>query len=102
MVVEKTFGPDHPDVAAILNNLAELYGAQSRYAEAEPLFRRALTIREKALGPDHPKVATLLESYAAMLAKMDRTAEAETLEARAKAIRAKREQEKLATKTGAP
>ena len=40
-----------------LNNLAHLYRAQGRYADAEPLYKRALAIREKALGPDHPDVA---------------------------------------------
>ena len=41
-----------------LNNLAALYDNQGRYAEAEPLYKRALAIQEKALGPDHPDVAT--------------------------------------------
>ena len=58
---EKALGPDHPDVAQSLNNLAELYQAQGRYAEAEPLYKRALAIREKALGPDHPDVATVAQ-----------------------------------------
>ena len=58
---EKALGPDHPDVARSLNNLAELYENQGRYAEAEPLYKRALAIREKALGPDHPDVATVAE-----------------------------------------
>ena len=40
-------GPDHPDVAASLNNLAELYRAQGKYADAEPLYQRALVIRAK-------------------------------------------------------
>ena len=44
-----------------LNNLAELYRAQGRYADAEPLYKRSLAIREKALGPDHPDVATVAE-----------------------------------------
>ncbi len=51
---EKALGPDHPDTAVSLNNLALLYGNQGRYAEAEPLYQRSLAIREKALGPDHP------------------------------------------------
>jgi tetratricopeptide (TPR) repeat protein len=75
-------------VAVSLNNLAKLYYAQGQYAQAEPLYRRALAIREKALGPEHPSVATTLANYAALLRKLDRTAEAETKEARAKAIRA--------------
>src|SRR5262245_24479661 len=49
---EKALGPEHPDVGASLNNLAELYRVQGRYAEAEPLQRRSLAIREKALGPE--------------------------------------------------
>ncbi len=40
----------NPNVAASLNNLAKLYQAQGAYAEAEPLHKRALAIREKALG----------------------------------------------------
>ena len=39
-----------PTLPPNLSNLALLYLAQGRYAEAEPLFRRALEIREKALG----------------------------------------------------
>ncbi len=79
----------HPDVANSLNNLAELYRAQGRYAKAEPLHKRALAIREKALGPEHPNVAQSLENYAAVLRKTGRTTEAVKLEARANAIRAK-------------
>ena len=41
-------------MSAPLNNLAGLYLSQGRYAEAEPLYKRALAITEKALGPDHP------------------------------------------------
>ena len=33
-----------PDVAISLNNLAELYRTQGRYAEAEPLYQRSLAI----------------------------------------------------------
>ena len=53
-ISENALGPDHPDVAITLNNLAGLYKAQRKYDEAEPLCRRALEIKEKALGPDHP------------------------------------------------
>jgi tetratricopeptide (TPR) repeat protein len=41
---EKSYGPDHPDVATDLNNLAELLRATNRLAEAEPMYRRALEI----------------------------------------------------------
>ena len=36
---EKSFGPDHPNVAIGLNNLALLFRDTNRLAEAEPLYR---------------------------------------------------------------
>ncbi len=76
-----------------LNNLANLYQAQGHYAEAEPLYQRALAIWEKTLGPDHPDVATSLENYAALLRETGRGEEAKEMEVRAKAIRAKHAQD---------
>ena len=78
----------HSDVAESLKDLAGLYHAQGKYALAEPLYQRALAMREKALGPEHPDVAQSLENYAALLRKTYRDAEAARLETRAKAIRA--------------
>jgi tetratricopeptide (TPR) repeat protein len=52
---EKALGPDHPDTAQSLNNLAALYYSQGNYAKAEPILIRALAIREKVLGPNHPE-----------------------------------------------
>ncbi len=50
---EKALGPEHPDVAHSLNNLAILYHLKGDYAKAEPLYQRSLAIMEKALGPEH-------------------------------------------------
>lgn len=55
VIDEKALGPDHPDVATSLDNLAVLYCVQGQYALAQPLHKRALAIREKVLGPDHRK-----------------------------------------------
>ena len=71
----KTFGTEDVRLATTLNSLAMLYHAQGKYAEAEPLYLRALAIMEKALGPDHPNVATTLETYAALLRTMRRDSE---------------------------
>jgi tetratricopeptide (TPR) repeat protein len=87
------FGEQDPRFAASLNNLAELYRVQAKYAQAEPLYQRALAILEKALGPEHPNVAAVLENYAALLHKLNQDAEADKMEARAQAIRAKHAQE---------
>jgi tetratricopeptide (TPR) repeat protein len=76
-------------IATELNNSAETYVNQGKYADAGLLIKRALVIREKALGPDHPKVALSLESYAALLRKTGDAAKAEELAARATAIRTK-------------
>ena len=86
---EKALGPDHPDVAVSLNNLAELYRAQGRYAEGEPLHKRALTIREKALGPNHPDVALSLNNLAGINHAQGRYSDEEPLLKRALAIREK-------------
>jgi hypothetical protein len=49
--------------ARALNQQAIVLDEQGRYAEAEPIFARALAIREKALGPDHPDVAESLNNF---------------------------------------
>ena len=43
----KRFGSQDPRLATSLNNLAELYRVQGRYAEAEKLEARAKIIRAK-------------------------------------------------------
>ena len=88
----ETIGPEDPRLAFSLNNLANLYNDQGKYAEAEPLYQRALVIREKALGPGHSAVATSLENYADLLREMGRDDEAAEMETRAQAIRAKNAQ----------
>ena len=73
--------------------MAELYLGQGKYAEAEPLYQRALKIDEKALGPEHPNVATIASGLAVTLRKLGRDAEAKAYEDKAAAIRAKINQE---------
>jgi tetratricopeptide (TPR) repeat protein len=80
---EQAYGPDHPDVAYPLHNLALLYRDQGKYAEAEPLYQRALHIWEQALGPEHPQVAYPLYNLAALYAEQAKYAEAEPLYQRA-------------------
>ena len=86
---EKALGPEHPSVGSSLNNLAELYRSQGRYAEAEPLYQRALVAHEKALGHAHPDVGTSLNDPAALYQAQGRTAEAEPLMKRVLDIREK-------------
>jgi hypothetical protein len=76
-------------VGTSLNNLAGLYLAQRRLAEAEPLLRRALAIAEKALGSEHPNVGKSLSNLAKLHLDQGRLAEAEPLVRRSLAILAK-------------
>jgi tetratricopeptide (TPR) repeat protein len=63
--VEEVLGEEHPDMALSLNNLAALYDNQGRYAEAEPLYQRALAIVEKVLGEEHPSSQKVKANYKA-------------------------------------
>ncbi len=65
------------------NDLAMLYRAQARYAEAEALYKRSLTIWEKALGPEDPTVAQRLNKLAELYGDQGKYAEAEQLVTRA-------------------
>jgi tetratricopeptide (TPR) repeat protein len=52
----------------LLNGLAGYrVGALAAYAQARPLYERALAISEKALGAEHPDTATSLNNLALLL-----------------------------------
>jgi tetratricopeptide (TPR) repeat protein len=84
---KRSLGPDHPEITTSLNNPAALYEYQGRYADAEPPYKRALTIREKVLGPDHPWVALSLNNPANLYDSKGRYADAGPLYKRSLAIR---------------
>jgi tetratricopeptide (TPR) repeat protein len=83
-IEEQSVGPNHPEVAAMLNNLAQIYGFEGRYDDAEKLYARAIDIWERTLGRAHPDVAGCLLNYAAILRKDHRKKEAGEMEARAR------------------
>ena len=51
-------GEEHPDVGQRLQQRGGQLRSQGRYAEAEPLFRKALAICRKVLGEEHPSTAS--------------------------------------------
>ncbi len=63
---ESLWGPSHPRVASIANDIAVIYYTQKKYGEARPLFARALDIHEYLLGHDDPMVATDLNNLASI------------------------------------
>ena len=80
------FGLALPEAARLLNQAAYYLKERARYAEAEPLYRRALAICEQVLGPEHPHTALSLNNLALLYHAQGRYAEAEPLYRRALAI----------------
>jgi Tfp pilus assembly protein PilF len=83
----KYWGPDHPEVARPMNNLAACHAAHGHYAEAVRLLKRSLSVLKRALGPDHPEVATVLNNLAGVHRHRGSHAKAERLYRRSLAIR---------------
>ena len=50
-----------------LHHYAVSLANQGKYDDAQPLYKRALTIREEVLGPRHPDVASRLNNLASLL-----------------------------------
>jgi tetratricopeptide (TPR) repeat protein len=79
-------GPDHPDTASRLGNLAGFLISLGRFADALPLAERALAITEASLGPDHLLTASELGTLAAAYRGLGRSRDALPLRLRALAI----------------
>ena len=59
---------------------------KGRYAAAEKLYQRALSLVEKKLGASHPMTAEVLECYGNFLVGAERRAEGIAMKSRAEAI----------------
>ncbi len=78
----RLYGDKHPDVAESTGNLGfALWHAASppRWAQAEPLYRKALTMYQESGVQDSPDVARFTFSLGVMLAAQGRLVEAESL-----------------------
>ncbi len=74
------FSHEHgTNVASIYTGLALVYKFQGRYPEAEPLYQRALELRQRLLGEDHRDVANSYNNLAALYLSLKRYTEAEPL-----------------------
>ena len=54
---ERVLRAGHPDIATSLSGLGVLCTWQKRLDKAQPLYKRALELREASLPPDHPDMA---------------------------------------------
>jgi tetratricopeptide (TPR) repeat protein len=77
------------EAARMLNQAGCYLHDRAEYAQAEPLFERALAIDEKAFGVHHPDTATDLNNLAILLKTQGKHKDAEPLHRRALAIREK-------------
>ena len=77
VVIEHTFGRDHPDRAMALHDLALLLLNSGHYAEAETLIPQAIEIGEKTLGQDDADAVMRLNNLANLLRHTGRIREAE-------------------------
>lgn len=63
---EALLGPNHPQLADSLSNMAILYSQSGNHDKALPLYERALKIYEAAYGPNDPNVAHTLTDIAVL------------------------------------
>jgi hypothetical protein len=59
---EKALGPEHLNLAIALNNLAQTRRLRGQHAEAEPLYRRALSVWVRAGAENTPEYARTRQS----------------------------------------
>ena len=88
---EQKLGHHHPDVGTMAYNLALLYHSWSKYVEAEPFYKLAMSIKTRVLGGRHPEVISLLGNYADLLLierESKRVEEARELKALAEKVKA--------------
>ena len=85
----ETTEPNELNVATSLNRLGDIYLWQARYGDAEPLYNRALAIRERLLGPEDPAVAETLNGLGELRTYEGRYSDALTFFEQALSIRQK-------------
>ncbi len=88
--LEAKISRNHIPVSSALDRLAEVCEHQQNYAEAEPLRRRSLEIKERAWGEWRSSfLVDSLAAYAKVLHKIGREHEAAEFDKRVDALRAK-------------
>lgn len=90
---EEAGGPNSPETAECLSELALLHAAKREWTKADPYRKRAIAAWETAIrsrprpAAVGPRYAGFLESFVTILRRNDRDAEADALAVRARAVR---------------
>lgn len=78
-IEERRLGPDHPDIAPRLRDLATILRSGRQLAEAEELYRRLIAIDQERQNPDLSALSADLTQFAGCLRAAGRLAEAEQI-----------------------
>ncbi len=84
---EREHGTSRADLGSTLDALGDVERSRGKFAQAEPLLRRALDVRRATFGPDEIPVAQSLNNLALVLEGQDKFEAAEKLEREALRIR---------------
>ena len=67
----RLFGPEHPNTAMTLANLANVYGRREEWAKARAANERIVAIFERDLGPEHANTAMMYINLAKALGALN-------------------------------
>lgn len=83
---EKSYGPDHPNIADAMFNLAEIYRMLGNFNNSESYYYGTLKTREQLLGREHPQVAACYYGLAEIMAERGEYQRAKDYAERAQSI----------------
>jgi tetratricopeptide (TPR) repeat protein len=83
---QEDYGPDHPALVAVMDNLGNVYYSLGEFEQAYNLQHRALAIAKEEHGPQHERVAGILNNLGNAASKLGRREEAQGCYARSLAI----------------
>jgi tetratricopeptide (TPR) repeat protein len=76
-IAQEQYGPLHPSLVTLYNNLGTLYRYWADYEKAEQNYKWGLALLEQNVGPKDLKIAGSLENLASLYNDLDRSEEAE-------------------------
>jgi hypothetical protein len=86
-IQEENLGHDHINSIIILDQLANVYIEQAKYANAEPIYLKSIAIHERKSPDANLDLAETAGKYAVLLRRMNRNDDANRWDARAAKIR---------------
>jgi tetratricopeptide (TPR) repeat protein len=77
--MEQTYGPIHPRIAFVLNQLGMLTSMQRKWSDAERYYTQAAAIYNRVYGPEHQDTAIARNNLASVYLKLGQYARAEKI-----------------------